>query len=237
MLCPGVVQRWRVLCPGGIIWGVLGKQLAAVPAWMGARAHGHQSLCLCWDVPGEPCRLLAVGIWLLWKVASQEGEQRCSRAGSASEVSVSAVVPGTWWSCCQVVKRSNKKEEERKADVQRRGWERLAVPCVSGALHVPGGPRAGLDGAQGFAAPSWPWDRLEGAGGMEWGSPQVGGSQHGGQGREGWCGWRREALITEGSTATAITDDRPVLEPSQAGSARQVMGSYLGHPQAPACGF
>lgn len=100
-----------------------------------------------------------------------------------------------------------------------------------------GGPRAGLDGVQGFTAPSWPWDRLEGAGGMECGSPQVGGSQHGGQGRKCWCGWRRKALITEGSTATAITDDRPVLEPSQAGSARQVMGSYLGHPQAPACGF
>lgn len=74
---------------------------------------------------------------------------------------------------------------------------------------------------------------------MKRGSPQVGGSQprHGGQGREGWCGWRQEALITEGSPATAIKDDRPVLEWSQAGSAGQVMESSLGHPQAPACGF
>lgn len=56
---------------------------------------------------------------------------------------MSAVVPGTWWRCCQVVQSSNKKEEERKADVQLRGWEHLAVPCIPGALHVPGGPRAG----------------------------------------------------------------------------------------------
>lgn len=104
----------------------------------------------------------------------------------------------------------------------------LGRPQHPWASRAPGGPWASLGGAQGLAAASRPRDRLEGARGMEQGSPQVGGSQprQGGQGREGWCGWRREVLITEGLPATAITDDRPVLERSQEGSAGQVMGRW-----------
>lgn len=52
----------------------------------------------------------------------------------------------------------------------------------------PGGLWASLGGAQGLTAASWPRDRLEGARGMEQGSPQVGVPSPGKEAREGRAG-------------------------------------------------
>lgn len=123
-------------------------------------------------------------------VASLEGASLgSSRAGSASEVSVSAVVPGMQQRCCQVGKSSSKKEGERKATVGRGGWERLAVPSIPGASRAPGGLRAGLSGTWGVHSSILVLGQAGGCRGGWSGAPRrLGVPSPGTEGREGRAG-------------------------------------------------